>query len=295
MYILSATAITSSLLLSFPCFEELKAPLPWYSPKNYYFKLISLLLRTAGRLSEGIRIGYDSGFDSGMIMNYIYKNVPLGRLYVGKAIDEAFLNQTTCKAFRAVEQIQKDKIKHYLSEKNGKPAFIVDMASGKADYLYEALNNGSPRARALLRDINEEALDESRRVAQSLGLGERVAYELGDALDPKSLRRIPRNPDLVIEVGLYGIIHDDERIKKHLSELREIVNPGALLFNVQTYNTQIELIARTLKNQEGGSCVWRLRPAELVIGWAEEAGFRDPEVTMDPYGFYAVVLMRNPN
>lgn len=276
-----------------PGFVELNAPLPWYSPKNCYFKFISFLLQTAGRLSDGIRIGYDSGFDSGIIMNYIYENVPHGRLYIGKAIDGAFLNQTTCKAFRAIKQIQKDMIKRYLGEKDEKPAFIVDMASGKADYVYEVLNNGSPRAKALLRDINEKTLRESRRTAESSGLGERVAFELGDALDPESLRKIPKNPDLVIEVGLYGIIHDDERIKKHLRELRTIVNPGALLFNVQTYNAQIELIARALKNQDGEPCVWHLRPAEQVIGWAEEAGFSDPEITMDPYGIYAVVLMRS--
>jgi hypothetical protein len=62
---------------------------------------------------------------------------------------------------------------------------------------------------------------------------------------------------------------------------------------VQTYNEQIELIARALVNQDGEPCVWHLRDKDLVIGWAEEAGFRDPVVKMDPYGLYAVFLMRN--
>ncbi|MGH7808046.1 MAG: class I SAM-dependent methyltransferase family protein, partial [Thermodesulfobacteriota bacterium] len=91
----------------------------------------------------------------------------------------------------------------------------------------------------------------------------------------------------------YGIIHDDEVIRRHFHDMRDILNPDAILFNVQTYNPQIELIARVLRNQEGERCVWHLRPAELVIGWAEEAGFRDPKVTMDPFGIYAVVMMRN--
>ncbi|KAB2833710.1 MAG: hydrolase, partial [Candidatus Dadabacteria bacterium] len=94
-------------------------------------------------------------------------------------------------------------------------------------------------------------------------------------------------------VGLYGIIHDDSLVRAHLAQLRDILNPGALLFNVQTYNPQIELIARVLRNQEGERCVWHLRPADEVIGWAEEAGFRDAKVTYDPYGIYAVVMMRN--
>jgi hypothetical protein len=107
------------------------------------------------------------------------------------------------------------------------------------------------------------------------------------------MRAIPEKPDLVIEAGLYGIIHDDALIRGHFSQLRDILNPDALLFNVQTQNPQIELIARVFKNQQGESCVWHLRRAEEVIGWAEEAGFRNPRVTYDPYRIYAVVLMRS--
>ncbi|MEQ9619509.1 MAG: class I SAM-dependent methyltransferase family protein [Deltaproteobacteria bacterium] len=276
-----------------PSFEELQEPLPWYRPRKYYYKLISLFLRTVGQLSDGLRIGYRHGFDSGIVMNYIYENRPHGKFRIGKALDAAFLDQTTCKAFRAVKQIQKDMITNYLGKRNGKETFIVDLASGKADYIYDALQEKNSNVKVLLRDINERTLKESEAIAERSEMKQNVSYEIGDALDRESLSRIPPRPDLIIEAGLYGIIHDDELIKKHLFELKDILNPGALLFNVQTYNRQIELIARTLVNQEGESCVWHLRPKELVIGWAREAGFKDPEIRMDPYGIYAVVLMRN--
>lgn len=276
-----------------PSFEELLKPLPVYSPKNWYYKIYSLFLRTIGMLSEGINIGYAHGFDSGMIMNYIYQNVPHGRFYVGKVLDRAFLDQVTCKAFRAIKEIQKNAIKSYLEERDGKPTFIVDLASGKADYLYEALRETNANVKVLLRDIDETALEESKTMAQKLNLLNKVSYELGNALDVESLRGISPKPNLVIEVGLYGIIHDDELIQRHFFYLKDILNPEAILFNVQTYNPQIELIARVLKNQEGERCVWHLRPVELVIKWAERAGFREPKVTMDPYGIYAVVMMGN--
>jgi Putative methyltransferase len=276
-----------------PGFEELLHPLPWYRPKKYYYYLLSLLLRTLGRLSDGIRIGFCHGFDSGMIMNYINENNPRGITFLGKALDAAFLDQTTCKAFRAVKQIQKDIISRYIEERNGRETIIVDMASGKADYIYEVLRDKNTDVKVLLRDISENTLSESEETCRRLRLKDSVSFEIADALDVESLRRISQRPDLVIEAGLYGIIHDDELIKKHLADLKNIVDPGALLFNVQTWNGQIELIARTLTNQDGERCVWHLRPKELVIGWALEAGFKDPEVTMDPYGIYAVVLMRN--
>ncbi len=276
-----------------PGFEELQKPLPWYSPRSWYFGLVSLFLGTAGQLSDGIRTGCRYGFDSGMIMNYVYANSPGGKFYIGRKLDRAFLNQITCRAWRAVREIQKNMILKYLSERAGRDTFIADMASGEADYLYDVLRQTGPGVRALLRDINETALSESGRTAGRLGLTDRVSFGRGDALDADSLRAIAERPDLVIEAGLYGIIHDDALIRRHFSQLRDILNPDALLFNVQTYNPQIELIARVLRNQDGESCVWHLRPVERVIGWAEEAGFREPEVTFDPYGIYAVVMVRS--
>jgi hypothetical protein len=148
-------------------------------------------------------------------MNYIYQNVPRGRFYIGKVLDRAFLNQVTCKAFRAIKEIQKNKIKNYLEERNGRPTFIVDLASGKADYIYDALRETNADVKVLLRDIDEIALRESRAIAEKLSLLNKVSYELGNALDAQGLKRIFPKPNLVIEVGLYGIIHDDELIRRH--------------------------------------------------------------------------------
>ncbi|MGI9534721.1 MAG: class I SAM-dependent methyltransferase family protein [Thermodesulfobacteriota bacterium] len=275
-----------------PTFEQLKNPLPLYSPKNLYYKLLSLFLESVGRMSDGINIGFNHGFDSGMVMNYIYNNKAQGRYYIGRVLDQIFLNQVTCRAFRSIKQIQIDIINSYLLDREGQSTFIVDLASGKADYIYETLKFSNQETRVLLCDIAESALNESKEIAANLNLGSNVRFKQGDALDTENLKHINPSPDLLIEVGLYGIIHDDDLIRKHLLDVKEILNPGAILFNVQTQNPQIELIARSLKNQRGERCVWHLRSAEEVVKWAEEAGFKNPEITMDPYDIYAVVMMR---
>lgn len=275
-----------------PTFEQLNSPLPLYSPKNIYYKLMSLLLESFGRLSNGIDIGFTHGFDSGMIMNYIYNNKPQGSLFVGRFLDRIFLDQVTCKAFRSIKQIQIDMINAYLLETNETSTFIVDLASGKADYLYDILKISNYNIEVLLCDISESALNESKEIADKLNLGNNVRFKKGDALDTENLRQINPEPDLLIEVGLYGIIHNDDLIRRHLLNVKEILNPGAILFNVQTQNPQIELIARSLKNQNGEKCVWHLRPVEEVVKWAETAGFKNPEITMDPFNIYAVVMMR---
>ncbi|MFQ5786993.1 MAG: class I SAM-dependent methyltransferase family protein [Thermodesulfobacteriota bacterium] len=275
-----------------PTFEELLKPLPYYSPKKWYYDLFSLFLRTFGNTSEGISTGFKYGFDSGMIMNYVYNNLPKGKFLIGKKIDSAFLNQITCKAFRSIKETQKNKIKNYIEQRGGNSTFIVDLASGKADYIYDVLRETNADIKVLLRDINEKALIESLNLANKLNLQEIVSFQVGNAFDIESLKQISPKPNLVIEVGLYGIIHDDELIKIHLKQINNTLNPDAILFNVQTYNPQIELIARVLKNQAGERCVWHLRPVENLVNWAEDAGFSEPNVTMDPYGIYAVVMMK---
>ncbi|MGH7890029.1 MAG: class I SAM-dependent methyltransferase family protein [Thermodesulfobacteriota bacterium] len=277
-----------------PSFEELVKPLPVYSPKRWYYGAASLFLQTIGMLSEGIQIGYTQGFDSGMIMNYVYENTPHGRLHIGRLLDEAFLNQITCKAFRAVKQIVQDALTTYLEERKDKPTFIMDLASGKADYIYDVLDHAQYKnVKVLLRDIDRVALEESKAIAEDRGLLKQIRFEQGDALNVQGLKEISLKPNLVVEIGLYGIIHDDNLIRKHLFDLREFLNPEALLFNVQTYNPQIELIARALKNRDGERCVWHLRPVESLVRWAQEAGFGEARITMDPYGIYATVIVNN--
>ena len=273
-------------------FEQLQETLPPCSAKNLYYKLLAAFLRTFGRLSCGIDTGFTYGFDSGIIMNYIYGNKAQGRFGVGRILDRMFLDQVTCRAFRSIKRIQTDMIDQYLRERNEKPTFIVDLASGKADYIYEILKSSDAGLKVLLCDIAESSLRESRKIADKLGVGDKVRFHRGNALDAENLRRIEPGPDLLIEVGLYGIIHDDAVLRAHLADVGRILRPGAILFNVQTQNPQIESIARVLRNQHGERCVWHLRPAEKVVGWAEEAGFGDSEIVMDPYNIYAVVMMR---
>ncbi len=273
-------------------FEQLRKPLPPYSSKNLYYKLLAAFLKTFGRLSCGIDAGFTYGFDSGIIMNYIYDNNARGRFFVGRILDRIFLNQVTCRAFRSIKQIQIEMISRYLREREGKPTFIVDLASGKADYIYEILKSSDHNLKILLCDIAQSSLRESRKITEELGLGDKVSFRQGDALDTGNLEGIRPKPDFVIEVGLYGIIHDDHLIRAHLLHVKRILDPEAVLFNVQTQNPQIESIARVLKNQHGERCVWHLRAVEKVVMWAEEAGFSDPEIIMDPYNIYAVVMMK---
>lgn len=247
-------------------------------------------MRSAGRLSEGIRIGFAHGFDSGVFMQYVYENEPRGKFYLGKLLDRMFLNQVTCRAFRAVKELVKSAVKEVLQTRGTLPTLITDLAAGPGAYLLELLTRENCRnVRLLLRDIDEGALDEGRTLAARMGLADRVRYERGDALDPESLRCIDPKPDIVLVVGLHGTIHEDARVRQHLRDIGKVLAPTALIFTCQTFNPHIEFIARVWKGRNGQRCLWRLRPIETVTSWAQEAGFPHLKVGMDPFGIYGVI------
>src|SRR5205085_12286870 len=65
-------------------YDRLRQPLGALSPTRWWYAAQRLVMQTAGKLSEGIRLGWQSGFDSGQSLDYIYENRPRGRLLVGK-------------------------------------------------------------------------------------------------------------------------------------------------------------------------------------------------------------------
>ncbi len=73
-------------------FADLKKPLPSPSLKGLSFILQRASLGTLGRLSQGIRIGHATGFDSGESLDYVYENKARGNLILGKVIDHFYIN-----------------------------------------------------------------------------------------------------------------------------------------------------------------------------------------------------------
>jgi hypothetical protein len=95
----------------------------------------------------------------------------------------------------------------------------------------------------------------------------------------------------VLELGLYGIEHDNGVVERHFRDLAELVAPGQIVFNVQTRNPEIEYIARVWVNAAGERCVWRLRPVEQILGYAAAAGYAPASITADRFGIYRVVRL----
>jgi ubiquinone/menaquinone biosynthesis C-methylase UbiE len=278
-----------------PSYAELSRPLPAWHPKAWYYGATALVLRTIGRLSEGIDLGFRHGFDSGLMMEYVYDNRPKGRSWLGRVIDRAYLGAIGWRGIR----IRKANLEAVLSEliderrQAGHEAVIADLAAGTGRYLLDALAaHGEEGVRAVMRDLAPAGLEHGRRRAAELGL-RNVVFETGDAFDPDSLATIQPAPNIVVVSGLYEILPDDERIRPHFGQVRRILaDGGAFVFTAQPHHPQVELIARTLVNREGQPWVMRLRSIETLTEWATEAGFTEFSSRTDPWGIFHVITAR---
>ncbi|NNG03185.1 MAG: alpha/beta fold hydrolase [Inquilinus sp.] len=55
-------------------YQALAAPLPRWSPRRLGYAVTRALLATIGRLSDGVRLGWRRGFDSGAMLDYVYRD-----------------------------------------------------------------------------------------------------------------------------------------------------------------------------------------------------------------------------
>jgi hypothetical protein len=271
-------------------FAALQRDLPRTSPRAWRYATARAASRTGALVSHGLRVGYTQGFDSGAFMDHVYANRPRGVTAVGRAVDRRLLEQPTCVAFRDIRVLAQRAVLAAIDADPGGAPLVADLAAGPAPYLLEAIAQ-RPSARALVCDVDADALSRARSAASELGVAERVRCTAADAFDRAALAALDPRPDIVLELGLYGMYHDDSLIERHFRDLAELVAPRQIVFNVQMSNPDIEHIARVWRNRHGERCVWRLRPVAQILDYARAAGYEPQTVEADRFGIYRVVRL----
>jgi Putative methyltransferase len=259
-------------------------------PRDWRLALAAAGSRAGALLSEGLRLGYRHGFDSGPFMTHVYADRARGRTPLGRRLDRRFLDRRTCEAFRDIRALAETALRAALDAHPGQEPLVADLAAGPAPQLVAALRE-RPGARGLACDVDPVALVQARERACTRGVADRMRFARSDAFDRAALAALDPRPDVVLELGLYGIYRDDELIERHFHDLAELVAPRQVVFNVQTQNPEIDLIARAWRDRHGEPCAWRLRPLETLLGYAGAAGYEPVSVTADRHGIYRVVRL----
>jgi alpha-beta hydrolase superfamily lysophospholipase len=277
--------------------EELRlsAPLPILSPKRFQFGLVKLSIHTLGRLSQGIRLGLDTGFDSGSTLEYVYRNQARGTTPLGRMIDRNYLESVGWRGVRArkthVERAIAKAAERLMAK--GGPVRIADIAAGHGRYVLEAVTALVSRPDAIvLRDYSDINVRDGAALIRDKKLEDVATFVKADAFDEASVASIAPRPTIAIVSGLYELFPDNALLATSLRGLAKAVEPGGyLVYTGQPWHPQLELIARTLTSHRNGApWVMRRRTQAEMDELVAHAGFEKLEQWVDEWGIFTVSL-----
>jgi len=250
---------------------------------------------TLGRLSEGVRLGWATGFNSGDSLDYVYENEARGMTPLGRMMDRVYLNAVGWKAMRERQGILEERLRttvRWLLDSE-QPARIMDVATGRGRYVLDIVREfPDEEVSALLRDRSPHSLQEGRKLAEALQLSN-VTYEEGDAFDTASLLAIEPVPNIAIVSGLFELFPDNGPIRASLKGLAGLIPAGGyLIYTCQPWHPQIEEIARTCVDWDGKPWVMRRRTQAEMDELVRSVGFEKIDMGIDSHGIATVSVAR---
>jgi alpha-beta hydrolase superfamily lysophospholipase len=259
------------------------------------FGVSKLFLKTMGRLSEGVRIGWRGGFDSGPSLDHVYRNCATGRTPLGRLIDRVYLDSPGWRGIRQrkvhLELLLARAVRAVHAERA--TARILDVASGPGRYVLDLMRRlPEIPIEALLRDWDEQGLAQGRELAAQMGLNG-AAFERGDAFDEHSLSEVVPKPNIAIVSGLYELFGDNDLVTRSLRGLHAALEEGGwLIYTNQPWHPQLAFIAHVLVNRQQQPWVMRCRAQREIDDLVRAAGFDKRAMEIDEQGIFTVSLAR---
>lgn len=275
--------------------DELATPLSPYSPRGLFWSSYRALMKLGSRWSEGLRIGQETGYDSGSTLDYVYQNQPQGTNAFGRLVDKNYLNAI---GWRGIRQ-RKANIAKAISlamaklREAGKPIDVLDIASGHGRYVLDALTAENHPDSVCLRDYSPINVATGRKLIAERGLQEIVSFDEVNAFEPANYQALTPRPTLGIVSGLHELFADNDLIMHSLNGFGTAIETGGyLIYTGQPWHPQLELIARCLTSHKEGSPNWvmRRRSQQEMDQLVEKAGFRKIHQWIDEDGIFTVSL-----
>ena len=275
--------------------ESLAAPLPYNSLGDLYWRTTRAGLRLGSSLADGVKLGFDTGFDSGSTLDYVYRNQPSGKSPIGRLIDQNYLNSIGWRGIRQRKLHAEELLRLAMGKlrEQSRGVRIVDIAAGHGRYILEALEGMEQKPDSiLLRDYSDINVRDGGALIEQKGLSDIARFVKGDAFDRADLAALEPKPSLAVVSGLYELFGSNQMVGDSLAGLAAAVEEGGyLVYTGQPWHPQLELIARALTSHRGGEAwVMRRRSQAEMDQLVEAAGFRKITQRIDEWGIFSVSL-----
>lgn len=244
--------------------------------------LLAVGLRTLGRLSDGVRLGFATGFDSGTLVDYVYRNEAHGITPLGVLFDRLFLDHPVWRGVRARRGLLIAQLRDALARYERPTLF--DVAAGPASYLFSL-----PRGRYLAGDISDAELARGADRAQRQGRDD-IHFVKSDAFDVATWPR--ERLDVLVASGFFDILVGREDVERLLAAGSAATAAGARwVFTVMERHTDLRLLRTALVDFRKRPWVAVTRRAEDVVELAGRHGWRPERIEREAHGFFAVATV----
>jgi alpha-beta hydrolase superfamily lysophospholipase len=263
--------------------------------KNIYWNANKSIVKYASLISDGVKLGFERGFDSGSSLDYVYRNQPSGSTSFGAFVDFIYLRSIGWRGIRErkihLEELLELCVKRLRDE--GKNVDIIDIAAGGGRYVLDSVSRMKPLPNSvLLRDFSEINVKNGRDLISAKNLEKIVKFEQADAFNKKSFASLKIKPTLAIVSGLYELFGDNDMIRNSLEGLASCMQSGSfLIYTGQPWHPQLEYIARVLPSHQGGKpWVMRRRTTRELDELVRNAGFTKITMRIDIWGIFTVSI-----
>ncbi|MFA1733934.1 bifunctional alpha/beta hydrolase/class I SAM-dependent methyltransferase [Fusobacterium animalis] len=259
--------------------------------EKIFYSIQKFSMRTFGFLSKGISLGLKYGFDSGISLDYIYKNHANGKLLIGKFIDRFYLNQI---GWRGVRERKKDLLSLIeekitsLGEKNVK---ILDVAGGTGNYLFD-IKEKYPNVQILINEFKKSNIEVGEEVIKKNNW-ENISFIDYDCFDKETYKKINYTPNIVIISGVFELFENNKMLENTISGIAEILDKnGAVIYTGQPWHPQLKQIALVLNSHKGNGKSWlmRRRSEKELDSLFENYNLKKEKMLIDNDGIFTVSL-----
>ena len=275
--------------------DQLASPLPALSPRGLYWSATRMGLKLGGLVSEGVKLGHATGFDSGSTLDYVYRNEARGLGAPGRMADRNYLDAIGWRGIRQRKLNVEELLRLAMQELRdaGMPVRVMDIAAGHGRYVLEALEGSAVRPDSiLLRDYSDINVTAGQAMIAEKGLQDIARFVQADAFDRDSLATAQPQPTLGVVSGLYELFSDNDMLRRSLAGLADAIPAGGrLVYTNQPWHPQLEMIARALtSHRQGQAWIMRRRTQAEMDQLVAAAGFRKRTQRIDEWGIFTVSL-----
>ena len=259
--------------------------------EKIFYSIQKFSMRTFGFLSKGISLGLKYGFDSGISLDYIYKNQTNGKLLIGKFIDRFYLNQIGWRGVRERKKNLLSLIEEKITSLGEKNVKILDVAGGTGNYLFD-IKEKYPNVQILINEFKKSNIEVGEEVIKKNNW-ENISFIDYDCFDKETYKKINYTPNIVIISGVFELFENNKMLENTISGIAEILDKnGVVIYTGQPWHPQLKQIALVLNSHKGNGKSWlmRKRSEKELDSLFENYNLKKEKMLIDNDGIFTVSL-----